>query len=723
MRKQPLLAILLLLNGLFAYAQSGSANTGPSPSPLPSLPDRHYLPGDDARRDAGEHPGAFTKDTTRELVTLVQEAATLVRQKGEAAFTLFRQPGSRWRTGETYIFVLDPKGNMLVNADPELEGKNQLELKDLNGKPIIRGLLHAATALPGKPEGWYHYEWPVPGGITPRWKSSYVQLVKAPSGKSYVVGSGMYNNRMEREFVVDAVKNAVIEIEKNWDTAFRRFHDPAGPYRAKDAYIFVIDPNGVELVNSGFTNLEGRNVLDVKDKKGKLLVREMLKVVQNQGSGWVDYMWPKQGESFSTQKSTYVSKARKDDGWVLVGCGVYLADAPKAVSTTRTMTAPELMTLVRDAAAVLEKSGESAFPEFRKKGFRWLMDDTYFFVFSMDGTRAFHAVDPQSEGRNDLWMRDVVGRPMVKMFLEAGATPKGEGWVHYMWPEPGDIFPAWKSSFVKRVTFPSGKQYIIGSGIYNMQMDKAFIEDVVNRAADLIAERGKEAFPILRDKTGPFYFMDTYVFVETPEGTELVNAAFPNLEGRSLLNLKDATGKIVVRDEIDAVMKDNKVWITGYFYKPGQNEPAQKLTYLRKVQHGDETYIVGSGLYLPEEGNKVAPVRKLSWKAIEKEKIGTAMVRQVIAGERSMLTRFTIREGTKVPRHFHPSEEYFMVLSGAARFVFDDGHEQVVNPNEIIIIPPDVPHSIVILKKVVLHDFFSPPRQDWLEGKDEYLRQ
>lgn len=29
----------------------------------------------------------------------------------------------------------------------------------------------AATALKGKPEGWYHYEWPVPGGILPRWKS------------------------------------------------------------------------------------------------------------------------------------------------------------------------------------------------------------------------------------------------------------------------------------------------------------------------------------------------------------------------------------------------------------------------------------------------------------------------------------------------------------------------------------------------------------------------
>ena len=90
-------------------------------------------------------------DDTRKLVTLVTAAAELIRIKGEAAFNDFHQSGSRWRQGETYIFVLDPEGNMLVHPDPDLEGKNQLNLKDINGKPIIRGLLEAATALQNSP--------------------------------------------------------------------------------------------------------------------------------------------------------------------------------------------------------------------------------------------------------------------------------------------------------------------------------------------------------------------------------------------------------------------------------------------------------------------------------------------------------------------------------------------------------------------------------------------
>jgi signal transduction histidine kinase len=544
-------------------------------------------------------PTSYEYEDTRQLVDLVKDAAELVRTRGEAALSDFRVAGTRWRQGETYIFVLDPNGKMLVHPDPALEGKNNLELKDLNGKPIIRGLIAAATASPNKTEGWYHYEWPVPGGILPRWKSTYVRPVTASSGKNYIVGSGMYNDRMERAFVVDAVMDAVGQIEKNGQSALSLFHDPTGPFIAKDAYIFVYDmKNGVNLALPAFPNLEGRNLLDVKDTEGKQFVREMIRLVETSGSGWIDYMWPKPGESVPTQKSSYVSKAKMGDQWVLVGCGVYLADAPKAVSTSKKITAPELMALVREGAAILERQGEKAYLEFRTKGSKWFHDDTYLFVWNMDGTRVFHAANPEREGQNDRDIKDVLGRPFGKMFLEAAASPSGEGWIHYMYPEPDSLFPTCKSTFVKRVTFPSGKQLILGCGIYNMQMDKAFIEDVVNRAAALIADLGKEAFGRLRDKTGPFVFMDTYVFVHDLDGTEVVNPAQPSFEGKNLIDLKDVNGKAVVKENIAAATKHGSAWVDYYWWKPGQNTPARKQTYVRKVSSGAETYIVGSGLYI-----------------------------------------------------------------------------------------------------------------------------
>jgi signal transduction histidine kinase len=533
---------------------------------------------------------------TRELVALVNDAAELVRTRGEAAFGDLSTAGSRWRQGEAYVFVLDPGGEMLVHPDPELQGRNQLELTDVSGRPIIRGLIAAVS--PGKAEGWYHYQWPVPGAILPRWKSTYARLVTAPSGRRYVVASGIYDDRMEKAFVVDLVTAAVGRIEEKGEAAFPLLHDPTGPFIAKDAYVFVFDANGVDLVNPAFPNLEGRNLLDLKDTQGKQLVREMLELVRTRGSGWVDYMWPKPGESVSTQKTAWVSRAKLRDRWVLVGAGAYLADAPEAARTARPSTASELTKLVREGAAVLEERGEAAYPEFRKKGSRWFRDDTYFFVWTMDGTRVFHAADPSGEGRDASGVEDILGRPYGRLFLEAAGSASGEGWIHYMFPEPGDIFPTWKSTFVKRVTLPSGKEHLIGCGIYNMQMDRAFVEDVVDRAAALVSKRGKQAFGQLRDRTGPFVFMDTYVFVDTPDGTELVNPAHPSLEGRNIVGLRDVRGKALAREYIAAAMKDGSAWVEYDWYRPGHNTPARKQTYVRKVESGGETYIVGSGLYV-----------------------------------------------------------------------------------------------------------------------------
>ena len=538
---------------------------------------------------------------TEELVILVNKAADLVKRKGEAAFGELTQERSVWRKKDKYIFVLDLKGEMLVHPDQKLQGKNTLDLHDINGRPIIKGLIEAASTLSDKAQGWYHYQWPIPGQIQPRWKSSFVKQVRVPSGKTYVVGSGMYNERMEKSFVKDIVQNAVGLIEKEGKKAFASFHDQTGRFRAKDSYVFVIDSNGVELVNPAFPNLEGRDLLNMKDSQNKELVKEMLKVASAKGSGWVNYMWPKPGESVPTQKTTFVERVNLGDQWLVVGSGVYLTDAPKAKRAIAELSASELVGLVREGADLLEQQGEKAYEQFRMKGSKWFKGDTYFFVWNLDGVRAMHAADPSLEAKNGKDEKDIQGRNYGRMFLEAAANPTGEGWVHYMYPFPNQVFPAWKSAFLKKVTLPSGKKQIIGSASYHMQMDEAMIEDVVNRAAELIKKKGTAAFDELRDKRGPFYFMDVYVFVDSPEGTALVNPAQPYLEGKNILELKDARGHTAVKDYIATAMKNGKAWTQYYWYPPGASAPTLKRTFVRKIQSGKDTFIVGSGMYIDKE--------------------------------------------------------------------------------------------------------------------------
>ncbi len=695
-----------------------------------------------APRGSAQAPAhrTYEHEDTRALVALVDDAAALVAGRGDSAFAELRTAGSRWRQADTYVFVLEPDGNMLIHPDPSMEGKNELGLKDVKGRPIIRGLIAAATTSADKPAGWYHYEWPVPGGLLPRWKTSYVRLVVAPSGKRYIVGSGVYNDRMERAFVVDAVTDAVAQIEQRGEAAYPLFHDATGPFMAKDAYVFVIDPQGVDLVNPAFPNLEGRNLLDVKDTSGKALVREMLDVVQTRGSGWVDYMWPKPGESVSTQKSTFVTKAKIGSKWVMVGSGVYLADAPKAARTAPAITAPQLMALVREGAAEFQSREKAAFADFGQKGSKWFRDDTYFFVWTMTGTRVFHAADPTLAGQDVKDFKDVLGRPIGRMILEAAGTPSGEGWIHYMYPEPGNIFPIWKSTFVKRVTLRSGEQYAIGSGIYNMQTDRAFIEDVVDRAAALVTARGKDAFDELRDKKGPFVFMDTYVFVNSPDGMELVNPGQPSLEGTNLTGLKDVNGKSVADEYIALAMKNGHGWVDYQWYKPGHNTPALKHTYVRKVGCGSNTYIVGSGFYDDVDAKHTVPPTDKTPKLVtpidlawQIDAFDPRRAAALIVGDPAQpgpfAVRYRIPAGYELGLHMHPEEdEQLTVLSGAIRFSHGsagkDAEERLLPAGSFVLTPAAMPHRIVAVEDSVIQlSGIGPRTYRYLNADDDPLAQ
>jgi methyl-accepting chemotaxis protein len=75
-------------------------------------------------------------EQAKQIVALVEKAATLIDSKGKSIFPEFKQTGSGWLTGDTYLFVDDVKtGVVLFNAAfPKLEGVNLRTEKDSNGK-------------------------------------------------------------------------------------------------------------------------------------------------------------------------------------------------------------------------------------------------------------------------------------------------------------------------------------------------------------------------------------------------------------------------------------------------------------------------------------------------------------------------------------------------------------------------------------------------------------
>lgn len=257
----------------------------------------------------------------------------------------------------------------------------------------------------------------------------------------------------------------------------------------------------------------------------------------------------------------------------------------------------DLVKLVDDAVQLIEQKGETAFKELGKNNSQWINDEKYVFVIDLDGLLVVHP-DDKLVGKNQITLKDINGKPFIRWFIYEVTGSTDNGWSHYLWVKPGQIFPTWKSAYVKLAITGEGHKYVVGSGLYNMKMEKAFVIDAVNDAAELLKRQGKDAFDILRDIKSEFIFMDTYVFVMDLTGTILVLPPFPNIENTNLYNYTDANGKYITRDMIKLVEEKGSGWCEYMWPKPGESEASKKISYLKKIVTWEDTYILGIGLYL-----------------------------------------------------------------------------------------------------------------------------
>ena len=115
-------------------------------------------------------------------------------------------------------------------------------------------------------------------------------------------------------------------------------------------------------------------------------------------------------------------------------------------------------------------------------------------------------------------------------------------------------------------------------------------------------------------------------------------------------------------------------------------------------------------------------LKHICWKDVELERLNPLLDRQMITGQNLMLARVLLRKGVVVPEHSHDNEQVTYILEGALKFWVDD-REIVVAAGEVLCIPPHMPHKAQALEDTVDLDVFYPPRQDWLDKTDSYLRK
>jgi quercetin dioxygenase-like cupin family protein len=113
------------------------------------------------------------------------------------------------------------------------------------------------------------------------------------------------------------------------------------------------------------------------------------------------------------------------------------------------------------------------------------------------------------------------------------------------------------------------------------------------------------------------------------------------------------------------------------------------------------------------------------WDELPKEAVNDDLSRRLISGDRIMLAHVYLEQGCVVPKHEHENEQLTYILEGKLRFWLGEDESEVVDvgAGEVLHIPSNLPHKAEALEDTLDVDVFSPPRQDWLDGTDAYLRR
>ncbi len=117
-------------------------------------------------------------------------------------------------------------------------------------------------------------------------------------------------------------------------------------------------------------------------------------------------------------------------------------------------------------------------------------------------------------------------------------------------------------------------------------------------------------------------------------------------------------------------------------------------------------------------------LQRFKWDAMPKEKLNDLIDRRIITGEKVMLTHVYLKKGAVVPMHAHDNEQIAYILEGKIKFWIEseDADPITLGPGEVLTLPSNLPHKAEALEDTLDVDIFAPPREDWLNKDDDYLR-
>jgi cytochrome c len=133
-------------------------------------------------------------------------------------------------------------------------------------------------------------------------------------------------------------------------------------------------------------------------------------------------------------------------------------------AVAETATKGEVVLKCKEAVQYYKANGaDNALAKVNDKTGQFVWKDSYVFAVDLKhGKVVAHPIKPALVGKTLVGLKDINGKMFFNEFIHVGKT-KGEGWVSYMWPKPGEKKPSPKLTYVHRI---EGEDVAMLSGIY-----------------------------------------------------------------------------------------------------------------------------------------------------------------------------------------------------------------------------------------------------------------
>lgn len=208
-------------------------------------------------------------------------------------------------------------------------------------------------------------------------------------------------------------------------------------------YYFINNPDGIVELYPPDPQLEGTSFYDVHDQSGRPVVKDMIKIIREQGEGAYRYTWPKLGDPTGQYEKIAYIKYFEPLNW-FIGTGEYVADIEAEVQNR-----------------IVEHIEKIRFD-----------DGGYIFIGNYSGISLTYP----AKGRNMYDVQDANGFKIVQGMIKLAKS--GDGYLKYVMPPLKGERPETKISYV--VGVPDWDWYV-GTGDFEADLD--------HETATMLAER------------------------------------------------------------------------------------------------------------------------------------------------------------------------------------------------------------------------------------------